>query len=171
MRTSTNTPVADAVLNFSVDGVVIGSASTDSNGKASLPYTVDERFGAGKHKLVVAFAGDKNHSATTKTATFKVVAAQTQVAVTDATASRGATISLQGSIARVTDGAPLAGRMVRFQIDGNTVGSTATDAMGMATLSYAVNESLSLGSHKIRVLFDGEPLYSKSSGTGTLKVK
>lgn len=53
--------LAGESVNFSVGGVAVGTAITDSTGKASLPYGLTQK--AGNYPITVQFAGDSNFAA------------------------------------------------------------------------------------------------------------
>jgi hypothetical protein len=62
------TKLGGATLTFAIDGTSVGSATTDTNGVATLSYTIPSSLTTGKHTLTATFAGDtadKSNSLTT----------------------------------------------------------------------------------------------------------
>ena len=57
-------------VNFSVGGVAVGTAITDSTGKASLPYGLTQKTGS--YPITVQFAGDSNFAASNGNNTLNV---------------------------------------------------------------------------------------------------
>jgi hypothetical protein len=56
-------------------------------------------------------------------------------------------------------------------VDGVVAGSAVTNGSGVASLSYTIPSTMSVGAHTITTTFAGTNLYNASSGTGVLKVK
>jgi uncharacterized repeat protein (TIGR01451 family) len=67
---SDGNPLADKTIYFQVDGTQVGSANTDSNGVASVPYTID--LTGGTHTIQVDFLGTADYQATTGTGQLKM---------------------------------------------------------------------------------------------------
>ncbi|NYB53140.1 MAG: Ig-like domain repeat protein, partial [Methanobacteriaceae archaeon] len=67
-----------------------------------------------------------------------------------------------------SDGNPLVGQTLYFQVDGAAVGNGDTDASGVASVPYTIN--LPGGTHTIRADFQGNSDYNPTTGTGQLKV-
>ena len=164
-------PIVGQSVTYSVDGNPIGVATTDGTGKATLAYKIDETLSLGAHVLTVSYAGDVSDNASTGTGTLNIAQATTKLVAGSVSGKAGATTTLKATLTRKTDSAPLAGRTVRFQIDGTDVGTGITNGSGLATLSYAIPAAMSIGKHPITALFDGEVLYLNVNATATLTVK
>jgi hypothetical protein len=61
IETDTTKYLPGESVNFSIGGVAVGTAITDSTGKASLPYGITQK--AGSYPITVEFAGDSNFAA------------------------------------------------------------------------------------------------------------
>ena len=171
-RKSDNGAVVGQSVAFSLDGNPIGVATTDGTGKATLAYKIDETLSIGAHVLSVSFAGDASDNASTGAGTLNIAQAPTKLATSSVSGKAGvATVTLKATLTRKTDNAPLAGRTVRFQIDGADVGTGVTDGSGLATLSYPIPAAMSVGKHSITAFFDGEALYLSANATASLTVK
>ncbi|MGY0613544.1 hypothetical protein [Vibrio sp. FJH11] len=58
-ETESSNPILAATLNYSIDGIYVGSESTGDNGYAYLSHNINS-LEAGDHNLFVAYAGDGN---------------------------------------------------------------------------------------------------------------
>jgi hypothetical protein len=67
-----STSVPNQSLTFSVDGVVVGSAQTDQQGIARLPYVIPLNRMPGGHTLSVIFAGQSVYRASRQDAFLQV---------------------------------------------------------------------------------------------------
>lgn len=97
----------------------------------------------------------------------------TRISVQNVSGMPGQTISLSATLSRMFDSSGLAGRTLRFSINGTPVGTAITLESGTATLSYLVNDGLTGGGNLLTVDFAGDSgdcAYSPSTGTGTLTV-
>jgi hypothetical protein len=65
-------PVAGATLTVSVDGVVVGTVTTGSNGSAAISYTTSTE---GSHVIKVSYAGDATHRSAQRSQGFDVLPA------------------------------------------------------------------------------------------------
>ncbi len=63
-------PISGKTIQFSVNGNIIGTAVTDSNGIATLAYTITQT--SGSYTILAEFAGDTTYSDTSNTNTLKV---------------------------------------------------------------------------------------------------
>src|SRR5207248_1530381 len=64
--------MAGATLSFSIAGTAVGTATTNSTGLATLPYTIPAGTTPGPYVITVKFDGDATHQAATKSATLTV---------------------------------------------------------------------------------------------------
>ena len=71
----------------------------------------------------------------------------------------GSTATLTARIRRRPDGANLTGAAVTFSIDGISVGSAIADSRGYAKLPYTIEESLSVGTHRLVASYAGDALF------------
>jgi photosystem II stability/assembly factor-like uncharacterized protein len=154
-------------VRFRIAGVDVGSAVTDSLGKAALTHPVSEAVGA--YSLKAEFDGDATyHSSVSNNGTLTIKLAITKLTVSALTALYNSTVNLKAILKVGTT--PIAGRSVSFTIDGIGVGSATTDAAGIALLPHSVTESI--GGHTIGTSYAGDGVdYAPCTATGTLKVQ
>ncbi|MCX6380445.1 MAG: Ig-like domain-containing protein [Armatimonadetes bacterium] len=159
--------VQNAPITFKVDGVIVGTGTTDNTGLAAYPYTADESLAVGVHTLTAEFAGAV---LVTKSAKLTIRQTASSLSVSSAAGAPGASVNFKAKLKRKTDSQPLAGRDVSFSVDGVAVGTAVTDGTGVATLPYAIGES-AIGTYTLVASYAGTIQYSASSSTGKLTVK
>ena len=171
-RKPDSAPLAVKTLTFKVNGVSVGTANTDANGKATLSYKIDESLGTGAQSLTVEYAGGDFYNASTGTAALTVSKADSSVSVASVSPRYiGDTKNLTATLTRKSDKLALSGRTLTFKIDGTAIGTANTDGAGKATLSYKIDEGLGLGAHTLTVEFSGDANYNSSTGSTALTIK
>ncbi len=170
-RTDTLAGISGKTLLFSVDGVPVGSAVTNSAGVATRAYTIPESFAIGSKPVSVTFEGDSTANPSSGTGTLTISRATAEIALDNQLARRGQTLDLQAVLRRQDNGAPIAGRTVTFKVAGSTVGSASTDTTGKATVPYTVPLNASLGSRALRAEFAGDSVYLSTARDATLEVR
>ncbi len=161
-----NSPVAGKSVDFYIDGVLVGSATTDSFGWATLPWTIDEGSGAGARTIEASFAGDASAGPSNGHNTLTVSEAPTWVMVLDQTGTITETVQLRAWLYRTYDNAAVVGRTITFSIDGSTVGTGVTSTSGRATYNWVITPG-----NATRTMTDdfaGDAAYLASAGSGTL---
>ena len=169
-KTSDGTALAGKTLSFSVDGTVAGTTATSSSGIATLVYVVPVGMLAGSHTISASFAGDSASALSAGMGTLTVTKAVTVMTLTNATGVQSQTVTLTARLLRKSGAAPLLGKTLTFQIDGATVGTSATNSSGFANLSYLIPSGAAVGAHTLAAAFAGDGGYNPSSITGTLTV-
>jgi len=94
----------------------------------------------------------------------------TLMAVNSATGNYGGTVDLQATL--TSGGNGVAGRMVSFTLNGNSVGTAPTDSNGVATLLGASLTGINGGSYPtgVQASFVGDSIYQTNSATNSLTV-
>ena len=139
--------ISGVLVDFLVDGVLVGSGTTDGSGLASVTYTPITNNPAGSPYTITAeFAGNDNYNPTSGTNDLTVDKATTEIMVDNVIGNKGQTVNL---IATLKDqyGNLLAGRTVNFLVNGVNAGSAVTDINGVANKSYFIN--LNGGTYKL----------------------
>ncbi len=170
-RKTDGTKLANQTLTFMIDGNTIGTVNTDSTGKATLNYIIDEGLTPGVHSWSVSYAGAMNDNPSTATATLTVNPAATSLALAKASGKAGATVNLTATLKRSTDKMLLAGKTITFSVDGVAVGTATTDSNGVAVLAYTIDSMATKGVHPASATFGGDTMYLTSTANSTLTVK
>jgi PKD repeat protein len=132
------TPVTGAPMAFSVDGTVVGTATTDAAGHASLGYSPQALAGA--HTIAVAYAGSTKFTAdASATEPLQIGADQTTLTYTGGV--KGAPNKAVAVSATLVDsqGRPLPGQSIAFAIGSQHV-TASTNASGVAAASITLNQ-------------------------------
>ncbi len=148
-------------LDFTVDGVSIGSARTFATGTATVPLT--PAFGVGTHTVIASFAGDRLYNPSSKKFTITITPAATAIVATKAALYRGVAANLKATLTRKTDSGHPANESVTFKIDGTVIGTAITDGTGTATLAYTADTTFSIGSHNLTAEFAGDGNHNGSA--------
>ena len=131
-------PINGAPVQFSIDGVPVGTASTNAAGHAALGYAVP--ILAGAHTVSVAYAGSALFAGDTSDAEPFAVAADASI-LTYTGGLKGAPNKDTAVSAKLTDslGRPLAGQAVTFVIGSQSVAAT-TNSSGIAATTIKLTQ-------------------------------
>ena len=171
-------PIAGATVSVEVDGVEVGTVTTDDQGRAEVSYTASE---AGRFKMRVAYAGDESRSGADKAKKFRVVDdkgegkgdngdkgehAHTKLSLgmeDDEEIFVGDQIQAKvrlrdhshGRRDRASSGprGAIAGATVTILVDGAEVTTVTTDDEGKATFTI---DATSEGQHQLEAVYAGD---------------
>ena len=153
-------------MQFSVNGTIIGSVNTDTNGIATLSYTIIQT--SGTYTILANYFGNNTYAASSNTNKLDVNSTPTNVIVNDLTGNKGETVNLTATLTDTVHQLAISGETIKFLINGNLVGSAVTNSNGIATLPYTITQNG--GYYYIDALFAGDNIYNSSTGNATLKV-
>ena len=164
-------PVDGVQVDFYVDGVFIGSDTTDGSGYAEVTYSPITVNPAGNpHTIYAEFAGNDYYNPSSGTNDLNVDRANTLINVDPAT---GVYLGSTDLSATLLDeyGNPVVGELLDFYVDDVLVGCGTTDGTGQASVTYSpITVNPAGNPHTIRVEFAGNDYYYPSSGTNDLNV-
>lgn len=131
-------PINGGVVEFSIDGTPVGTASTNASGHAALGYTVP--LVAGAHTVSVAYAGSTLFTTDGSVVEAFTVGADASI-LTYTGGLKGAPNKDTAVSAKLTDslGRPLAGRVVTFVIGSQSVTAT-TNSSGVAATTIKLTQ-------------------------------
>ncbi len=158
-------------VSFLIDGNVIGTATTNVGGVATLSVPTPSLYGVGTHTLSCSFAGDAHYYASVGTSTLTVTPTNTKITLNSATGKPGNTRTFSVKLTRTSDGGAVAGATITFRIDGNVIGMSNTDGLGKANFSYIIDEVYTVGTHTVTADFggDGNDIGSLAKSTLTIQ--
>ena len=179
-RQGTSNGVNSQTIHFFVDGTEVGSATTQgtgvNSGRATITYTP---LTGGIKNVQAQFWGiaDPPGSAdgynpsnsTNRTLTVNYNRAPTTLTVNPASGYNGDTIPITATLTKTSDSTPISGRTVSFTVNGVNAGSSTTNANGVATINYLINNMNAAG-YPIVATFTQDNQYSGSTGSNTLTV-
>ncbi|MCX6362537.1 MAG: hypothetical protein NT029_22315 [Armatimonadetes bacterium] len=164
-------PVAGRPLAFWVDGTVVGSAVTDSERCAVLPFAVPEGAAADR-RLIVSWFGDETYNDSKGFATLTVHRGDTYLWPASRSIGRGQAVYLRVYLRRLPDYRYLAGKTIGFTLDDTALGTAVTDnsGLGHACRLITIPPDMAPGKHSFVGTFAGDADYNGTSCTGTLTV-
>ena len=166
--TSDGSPVVGRTVAFTLLGSAMGSAMTDAAGVASLAFTVADSMAPTGGSTGALFAGDGSYSSAAGSGTFTPAPAPATLSVHPASGLVGATVVLNATLTRTSDGLTVAGASVAFTVDGTVAGTRTTDAAGQAAISFAIPTDWAAGAHTIHASFAGDSRSGAASGSADL---
>jgi len=166
-QSSSGQPAPGNTLSFEVGGASIGTAVTDSKGRASVDYKVPDSLVS--KKIVVKFAGRAPYDPSSGVGNLVMVKAASAMTADGGTAEPGRTTVVSGQLVRTTDQRWLQGREIFLELDGKVVHRGATSDSGVFSHQYTVPSN---ASKPIPVVlrFGGDALYLPSSATSTIGI-
>ena len=154
---SNNAAASGKLVQFTLSGKTY-NATTDSNGKASLPVSL----AAGTYPLEIYFAGDDTLNGSTRTIDLKVTANTPSITVGSTTVIRGKYLYVY---LKDKNGKAMANQKVTIKINGKTYEKT-TNSNGRAALKI----KLTGNKYSTKVYFYKSGIYSAASKSFTLKI-
>lgn len=152
------TTVPTGQVTFSDGGVLLGTATLDATGAASVQTAT---LAVGSHTIAASYAGDNNYYASSGSLIQTVQSASTQMQLT-ASANPATYSQALSFVATVGSNGGVATGSVSFTVDGTVLGSALLNAGGVATLTTS---SLTPGPHTVVANYAGDGKASASSST------
>ena len=123
-------------LSFRLGETNLGKSKTNIMGMAYIKYKVPELTGS--KKFSVAFMGDKEIFPCRGSAELTIIKSATKISAQEIKSSSASGVTIEGTLARKTDGKALAAREVIATMNGNTVARASTLDSGIYNLSFTV---------------------------------
>ncbi len=166
-RLTDNSWVVGRAVRFLIDGVEVGSASTDTDGMAALTWTISA--GPALRGIKAEFAGDVAYTASFGTAKLTAQTVATKVYVVDRTAKVKSYTVLKAYLYLLSNSV-VPGKPMTVKLDGVVLGSATTNPSGYVQFGYTVAEGAGSGTRVIRGEFAGDAGHNASANTGKLTV-
>jgi len=158
-------------LAFSVDGSQVGTAVSDVEGRAVLPYMVPEGSATGARPIGVSWAGDADYYPSSTSSTLTVTKGSLYIWVLQPRmASVGGSVYLRAYVRSWPGLNWKPGLPIVFSVGGTEVGTDATNGDGRASVLYNVPPDMTPGDHPFACEFRGNGTYDAASGGGVLSV-
>jgi hypothetical protein len=169
-RVPGSSPVPGKRLDLAVDGTTIGSATTNTQGRALITWTVPDTLAPGSHVFAGVWPGDAGYRASSSTGTLMVDKGVSYLWLASRSIARGGSAYLRAYLRRLPDYAWLPGRTVQFTLDGVVLGTGVTDSSGMAPYLYTAPTGMATGAHPMEAEFAGDSKYLENGSAATLTV-
>jgi hypothetical protein len=159
-------PSPTGTVEFFDGSNMIGSASLDSQGNASLNVA---NLIVGTHSLSAQYLGDKTFLGSLSAATTETVAAltpTTSLTLSSPTSNFGQTVTLTANVAAPVAGVPSPTGTVEFFDGSSMIGSAGLDSQGNASLNVA---NLNVGTHSLSAQYLGDQIFVGSFSAATIE--
>jgi hypothetical protein len=163
-------PLAGRSLSFTIDATPAGSATTGSDGFATLTASTTG-LSVGSHTIGASFAGAGPYLAGSGSATLTISSqGDTYLWVSSVSGAANQTVHIWAWLWRTSDWTSLSGKTILFTVNGSMVGSVATNSTGGALLLYTIPSTMAAGDYTVSASFPGDGSYKASNASGTLTV-
>ncbi|WP_254053380.1 beta strand repeat-containing protein [Singulisphaera sp. GP187] len=172
LTSSTGDPLTDRQVRFQVRGRVVGRATTNEQGVAILPNANLRGVKAGDYAggVVATFMGDASQKRSSSRGRLTVSRFATSVSNVSASGEYGGNGNFTATL--TSNGAPLAGQAVNFQLNGQSVGNATTNDQGVATLANVGLAGLNTGvyANAVTASYAGGVTFQRNAASGPLTV-
>ncbi len=164
--TYNTTGIANKIIEFWLNGINIGNATTNSQGIAILTFFVNDV--RNNNQLEVRFAGDSDYNHTASFSNlFNFLKAPTNIDLTiEGLMEFNELLNFIGKIS--SNNNSLFNKNLEFWLNGINIGNINSDSQGIAILSYIFNEVKN--GNILEVKFLGDSFYLNSSSLKTFNV-
>ncbi|MFF3818320.1 beta strand repeat-containing protein, partial [Streptomyces bluensis] len=167
--TATVTPLGPGTPTGTVTFTVSGGPTVTAPVVSGVATATVSNLSVGNHAVTAAYSGDTNFTSSTGTAVQAVVKASTTTTVTSSPdpSTFGQTVTITATVAPVPPGTGTPTGTVTFFIAG---GPTLTAPLVGGTATVTTN-TLSVGTHTITAVYNGDANFQVSTGTDTQTVQ
>ena len=164
---SDGNPVSGASVQFSVNGTIIGSVNTDTNGIATVPYTITQT--SETYTIQANYLGNNTYAASNNTNNLTVNKTPTTITVDPIHNYPSQSVNLTAHVNDYYNN-PVNGGQVNYTVNNIDAG-TATVINGIATLSWTIPNNWNVGNYTITATYDGTGTnYVNSTNSSTLTI-
>ncbi len=153
-------------VRFVIDGRTVGTAQADSNGRATMMYTVPKDQAAGGSDFMASLGGSKYIQAP-----FEVKEIATSIQARTATVRPGRAVTLTATLSSSRRTQSMARQNVTFNMNGQSV-TAQTNSRGVATVRWTAPRNATPGSSmSFTAQFAGNKNHSSSQATGSVRIQ
>ena len=172
---ATAAPLSGKTVTFTLNGVSVGSTTTNGSGVATLTNVPLGTTPAGYYPYGAgaAFAGDPPWDATSITADLRINGTATTLTVSSMSGPyRGSTGPITATLTQTAGGVALSGKTIDFFLEETLIGSAVTNGAGVATISAIDLTGYDAGSYAgiLEATFAGDGIIEPATGLGNLIV-
>src|SRR5215212_1409455 len=172
---ATGVPLDNKTVSFTLNGALVGSATTNASGIATLSNVPLTGIAAGYYPYGAgaAFAGDGSWNATSIAADLRVSGTATTLVVNPISGTyRGTSSPISATLTQTIGGAALSGKTINFYLDDVLIGSAATNASGIASIAGVDLTGYDAGSYigSLEATFAGDGIIEPADDFGDLTV-
>jgi hypothetical protein len=161
-----NKPLSSQTIRFLVNGSLIGTAVTDSSGRAT--YTISSILDAGTYLIQADFQPTEDyHGSTTQPSTLLVQKMKTTVNLLYVYGLKIGVETQISAVLRDSRQNALPSQTISFYLDNALIGTSVTDQTGTASIRYTPRTA---GTYTLKAVFSGSKNYDRSSSTNTVVI-
>lgn len=165
---SDGNPVNEGLVQFNVGNAQTIAALVHNGVAVFTGWMIPSNWKSGNYDIVATFLGTINYKISTNKNTLTVNPTPTTIKVNDLSGNKGETVNLTALLEDATYGHLLAGKTVKFYVNGTFIGTSVTNFAGIALLPYKITENH--GYYYIDAVFNGDDVFNGSSGGANLDV-
>lgn len=165
LKDGNNQPLSGKYVKFFVNGTLVGTATTNSDGLATYSYIITQN--SGSYTISATYTGDSNYAASYNTNNLQVNLTPTAITTDPVTGYKGDKVNLTATLNDI-NASPLSGKTINFYINGTLVGTTTTNTNGTANYLYTLNQLN--GYYTIMAIFSQDGTYTGSNGTSNMNI-
>ena len=169
-RISDNAWLDGKTVAFSIDGTLVGSATTGAtgtSGRADLTWTITD--GPATRTILAEFAGDASYNGSSGTATLTANTVATKMSGLNRDGKITSYRIFKAWLWRM-DNSPVRNKTIAFKLDGTQIGTDVTRTTGLAQIGYTIADGAGAGTRTILAEWAGDGGYLASSCANTLTV-
>jgi len=167
-RAPDNALIEGRTIGYRVQGTSVGSAVTNSDGRASLNWAITD--GPASRTIEAEFAGDPFYLGSTALATLTALTVPTKMWGLDRAGMITDNVLLRAHLWR-RDNVEVTGKAIAFMVDGTSVGTANTNSVGRAQLPYVIPDGAGAGTRPVVARWNGDAGYLSSACANTLYVQ
>jgi uncharacterized repeat protein (TIGR01451 family) len=165
--THNNVNLKNQIIFFQLNGKYIGSATTDVNGIAILPYKITQTYGT--YNITALFNSTNDFSSSIIDNKMNVLHTPTSVVINSTSGYYGDVVTLLASIRDTHKNIGIYNKTLYFYINGVLVGKNLTNQHGNASLKYRIDRFS--GKYIIETRFLEDKIFKGSAFKNSLAVK
>ena len=160
-----NNPLSGQIIHFYINGVAINTVITNTQGIASIPYTITQS--SGTYTIQAQYLQDSIYSPSNSTNTLTVPHTPTKLIVGSISSYYRNDVVLTAKLVNVNN-LSLSGKSINFSVNGKYIGSASTNASGTATYNYVIQQTF--GKYVISAQYLTTSVYAGTSSSNYLTV-